>query len=285
MKERRYTADYGEDEWRLVCFRYSLSVPLIAVRSSAALMKETEATEASWSAKRIGNRIVVERGAVVDGARYVSAVTIAIPPDLADSTFDAFLSDTEPTEPSLLWVYNERLELRSDHPSRRAWWQAVIDMCEAGRDGDAPAWYAAWARLLDLCGVGAERSRDVSDALVSLVGSDVAGLIADEERLLSGCPEPVRRACGYAVSYMLTSEMRPCLDHVLGVGGLTASGVRDMVKYGGLARSTPCDRATWVPQHSFPKCYLPRPLVDLMALADGEVMQPYHLDHQYLSFK
>lgn len=290
MKERNHTENYNEDDWLLhPGFNRSLSIPFFAVHSSTYFVEDWErekdptkvSTKVSWSAKRSGNMIIVERSTVLNGTRHVNVVTIEIPADLDVSTFDEFLSDTENPRKSdefclstCMYVYKDCLELRCEHPSRRAWLQAVTDMRDAGRNGDVPAWYDAWERLLDVCGVGAKRAIQISDVLVACCSPDVAKLIADEERLVPGCPRSVRVACCQVVLHMLTAEMRPCLDDMLRVGGLTASDVRYMVKEG---LASPLTTASHdyaeVPKkyaygNQFSKLYLPRPLVDLMVLAD-----------------
>jgi hypothetical protein len=287
MKERRYAADYAEDDWRICGFQYLLQIPLLATRSESF-----DDSIPSWSATRAPNsrRIVVERRAVVGDARYVCAVTIEIPASVAESAFDECLASPSMIRPwadnPRMYVLRDCLSLECDHPSRPAWWAAVMDMCKAGRKGDAAAWNDAWTRLLAVCGAGETRAREVADALN--VGSDLADLIAEKElRIL--CPEPVRLACWYTVSYMLTPEMRPCLARALEAGGLDKKAVRDLVLHGGLARSSPLSSDdVEIPcgsGSSDSKCYLPRPLYDLMALADGETLSPTHLGHNFVTLE
>ena len=261
MRVRRYEADYNADEWAFEGLLYTLRVPLLAMQGTGMI------AQIKGAVRQEDDRLVVELHACdTQGCHYANTVTAKLPAAASlslEREVPAWNNDEYIRHLmgniDLVDLEDNVLTITVEHRDHEAWRESVVSLCRAANRGDSVGWFAEWDRMLNVLDIGNKPPVERAEQLSA--------------------------ACGYTLSYLLTTEMRPCLDHVLSLGVLTASAVRHRIRKG-LVRSAP-------QSHDDSKVplwdrdgYLPTPLVRLIGIgSSGEHFQTYACDRHFVDIR
>lgn len=173
----RFEATFTASDWVFSGFKYSLRVPLLGATSSVDSRFHFD------ELKGVGERTYRLLHTGDDG--HETDVRISMPTDVSHTV----------AKPDL---YNP-VTLCVEHVLYRRWWAIVLQLCNAGRDGDIDVWLEAWRDLRRTC---VDRHAGLGDALLenTPLQSDTVAVVRD--MVIFGEPGWSQGACKYALYHV-----------------------------------------------------------------------------------